>query len=434
MHTLGIGSDAKSVYKFLSEESQKRALYSFIIIFIFQIFGFVLWVYLFSESSLNGAHGHMLSSGGVRQVTSAIFLLLLLVLLALAWNGRSVRFAGLIAALSQAAAGSAYIIFTKNSWGGYVAVALGVILIGWFQDLLILVTSILILALAALIHIYIDGTQSYDYLLFILVLGLLVGFGVFNNNKLLKHLSYQYAQSLEAQEKALRQLEARSHFFAHLNHEIRSPLSSIIGFLEVLKETRLDAQQTEYVRTAHRCSNMLMQIIGNVLDFSKLESGALRVEPHVFNFRELHHEVLDMFILAISSKGVSLELKVDNQIPDIVKLDSQLLKQILINIVGNAVKFTDRGRIEVEVLKDDLSATYTWNIRDTGCGIKMENIKKLFHSFYQDRTSMPSATGGTGLGLSITKNFVEAMGGKISVSSELGKGAVFTFSLPITEH
>lgn len=433
MHTLGIGNDAKSVYKFLSEESQWRALYSFIIIYIFQILAFEVSVYSFANLAPQSAHGYSFGNISLSQASAAIFLVLLLVLLVLAWSRRSLRFAGLIAALSQAGVGSAYIFFT-NSWGGYVAVALGVILISWFQDLAILFTSIFLLAFGAFLRIYFDSTQSYDYLLFILVLGFLVGFGVFNNNKLLKNLAYQHAQSLEAQEKALHQLEVRSRFFAHLNHEIRSPLSSIIGFLEVLKETALDAQQTEYVRTAHRCSNTLMQIIGNVLDFSKLESGTLKVEPHIFKFRELHHEVLDMFILACSSKEVSLELKVDNHIPEAVKLDSQLLRQILINLVGNAVKFTDRGKIEVEVKKDDSSATYTWNICDTGCGIKEENIKNLFESFYQDRTSMPFAKAGTGLGLSITKNFIEAMGGEINVSSELGKGSVFTFSLPVYEH
>lgn len=432
MVTSRLEYNSNFVYNSFWEDSFRRALYGFIIIYIIQVFACSYWCNLFFTPDTDSAMGHGVWGVISDHLISAAFLLLLPAFVALGLSGWNLRLAGLLVALSQVGAILVYTIST-NAWSGYLFAALGLVLISWFQDLLIFCISVFILVFAKIFHNYLRGTSSYDFLFLISGMGFLVGVGILNNRRALRSLADQCAQSIEHKEKALQQLEIRSRVFSHLNHEIRNPLSSIIGFLEVLQDTNLDIWQTQYVRTAHRCSNTLMQIIGNALDFSKLESGALKVEPHIFKIRELHHEVMDMFILACSSKGVALELKVDGCIPDIVKLDALLLKQILINIVGNAVKFTNRGKIEVEVKKDDSSSVYTWIVSDTGCGIKEESIENLFQSFYQDRTSMPSAQVGTGLGLSISKSFIEAMGGQISVCSKLGEGTVFTFSLPIHE-
>lgn len=432
MQVSGQSYNADPIYKSFHEKSFRNAFFCFSFFYIIQLLTMLFVNIGFSHSNKPNAQWQ---SGSWQPFLSVNFLILLLIAsfcVAAVVSKRHLRFAGFLLAFSQVGASMVYIFFTK-AWGGCIALMLGLVLISWFQDISILVTSVGLAILGQFLFASVFVGSSCNELFLFLITALLLGFGIVNNNKNLKRLAKECALSKQAQEKALYQLEKRSHFFAHINHEIRSPLNSIIGFLDVLRETQLNEQQTEYVRTVHRCSETLLHIVGNVLDFSKLENGALSVEPHLFNFKELHREVLDMFILTSSMKGLSLELKMDNQIPEIVKLDSQLLKQILINLIGNAVKFTTRGKIEVEVQKEALHSLYTWSVKDTGCGIKEENIENLFDSFYQERASGPSTQRGTGLGLSISKNFIEAMGGRISVCSQLGEGTVFTFSLPVSE-
>jgi signal transduction histidine kinase len=235
-----------------------------------------------------------------------------------------------------------------------------------------------------------------------------------------------------AKEAALQQLALKSNFLSDMSHEIRTPLSSIIGFSEILCETNLDQEQKQYASTVHRCSKALLHLVNNILDISKIESGQLEVDHHRFDIRELHQDICRMFSLSCSEKGLDLQLVIDPAIPHHVVGDSHRLRQVLVNLVSNAIKFTDKGVIKIEVRADENLPVYHWQVRDTGRGIHAENLGNLFRSFYQEDASVSRRYGGTGLGLTISKNLVEIMGGEISVASRPGEGTVFSFSLPMS--
>lgn len=432
MQMPGQSHDANSIYKLFNERSFKGSLFCFSIAYIIQLLVLYGLLTLSPPSASINAKSLNVPEGFFQGAHVLIFLFFIPMFTAVYWGRKNLRLAGLLMTVAQVGISLAYIFFIEGG-AGFVAVVLGLFLISWIQDLSILALSVCLLSIGQFVAIGLGVIFSYEYLFLSLMTGGILSFGIYNNRKSILQLAEKCAQSLQAQEQALRQLEMRSQLFAQINHEIRNPVNSIIGYLEVLQETGLDKQQGEYARTAQRSSNTLLHIVDNVLDFTRIESGALKVDPRNFKIRDLHDEVIEMFALSCSLKGVSLESKVDGQIPEVVKMDPQLLKQILINLVGNAVKFTAQGKVQLEVYRDILKSQYTWIVRDTGCGIKKDNLENIFQIFYQERNAASTPQRGTGLGLVITKNFIESMGGQISVCSEFGEGTVFTFSLPISE-
>lgn len=234
-----------------------------------------------------------------------------------------------------------------------------------------------------------------------------------------------------SKEDALRRSTTKSNFLSRMSHEIRTPLNSIIGFTDILKETHLDVEQKGFVNTIQRCSDSLLRIINDVLDIQKIESGLLQIDKHHFDIREFHEDIHNMFAPQCEEKGVKLELLIDERSPRIVEGDSHRLRQVLVNLVGNAVKFTDKGQVTVEVNRQPQKQTYEWKVKDTGRGIDPKNIPKLFRSYYQEDASMARKFGGSGLGLMISKNLIEMMGGGIQVESRQGEGTTFLFSLPM---
>jgi len=249
------------------------------------------------------------------------------------------------------------------------------------------------------------------------------------------------AELREARDQAQVGDRAKGHFLATMSHEVRTPLNGIVGFTSLLLETPLNLEQREYVQTIRMSTEALIQLTGDILDFARIESGKLKLDAHACDPRECVEDALDLHAARAADKGIELLHRFSADLPAAVETDGGRVRQILVNLIGNAVKFTERGEVEVTVrrLPDDApevrasgranACFVEFSIRDTGIGIAEENLPKLFRPFSQVDESTTRRYGGTGLGLAICRNLVELMGGTISVTSEAGRGSTFRFSV-----
>lgn len=239
---------------------------------------------------------------------------------------------------------------------------------------------------------------------------------------------------VKAKEKVEDATKVRNEFVSNVTHELRTPVNGILGISKNLLETELDEQQKESINIIHMCCSNMIEIINNLLDFSKLEAGKFTLEEREFSFREAIDKIIAINMNQINEKGLKLLLNISPEIPEQIIGDELRITQVLTNLINNAVKFTSVGQIVVDVVKTmELNDTVElfFMVMDTGIGIAPEDMDKLFKSFSQVDASITRRFGGSGLGLTIVKELVELMDGEVHVESEKGKGSTFSFSIRV---
>jgi len=274
--------------------------------------------------------------------------------------------------------------------------------------------------------------KLYDIsLLFLLVIsGAVIGYHIMRQFRRQHHL----IKELDiAEKKASVAAQTKENFLANMSHEIRTPLSGILGFTNLLQKRPLDETSSEFVTSIQRSGENLMTIINDILDLSKIEAGMMRITPGIFSINGLLDSIETLFSERVKEKKLTISSKIETSIPDTLIGDATRLTQILVNLIGNAIKFTHQGTVSIEVYNKEQSENQIilgFKITDTGIGIDKEKLTEVFERFNQGEDSTTRNYGGTGLGLSIVKRLILLQEGDIEVSSEQGKGTTFNFYIP----
>lgn len=234
-------------------------------------------------------------------------------------------------------------------------------------------------------------------------------------------------------EAAVRATKSKSEFLANMSHEIRTPLNAVIGYLDLMLHGKEDEVRKEYLEIAHTSALSLLDLINDILDFSKIEAGKLELHYEFFPIRSLVDQLKSILLYSFQKKNIEFKIQIDPKIPNFLKMDLIRIRQILINLIGNAVKFTEKGFVifEIKILEiiDEKRIKLLFNVQDTGIGIEKESFEKIFEMFSQEDSSTTRKYGGTGLGLTITNRLLGQMNSMLKLESEFGLGSSFSFVL-----
>ena len=321
-----------------------------------------------------------------------------------------------IAGAAGAAVAQAFAYFTDNSLWNTLAFVAALLAVAAVAGLWRGVTSRSV-ALVEAVHVTDEQQQALSAL----------------HTELEIHRSLE-RELLEAKQTAESAVMAKGEFLATMSHEIRTPLNGIIPMLDLLMNSKLPPDQQDFLRTAYTSSRQMLRIVDDILDYSKLEANKLQLEATSFNLRDLLDSIIRLMEKPAEAKGLRLTMQLDPSVRLAVRGDPVRLRQILTNLISNALKFTERGTVNLLVSRKGETRTQhelRFDIRDTGIGISADNAKNLFRAFAQADASTTRLYGGTGLGLVICKRIVDLMGGSIGVESESGRGATFWFEIPL---
>jgi TMAO reductase system sensor TorS len=266
-----------------------------------------------------------------------------------------------------------------------------------------------------------------------------------NTRNELEHLNtdlkeeIDYAKRIEgelkqARDKAEEMSQAKGEFLANMSHEIRTPMNGVIGTLQLLEGTTLDSSQREYVHIAHKSADALLAILNDILDLSKIEAGKLSLESIPFDMRELVRDLVVLHSLKAEQKGIELNSDISDVMPDVVMGDPTRIRQILVNLITNALKFTSEGEVSIRISvpeRTEEKVSLRIEVNDTGIGIPLDKQQQLFSAFTQADGSTTRKYGGTGLGLAIVRQLVEMMHGELGIESNVGEGSRFWFVVPL---